>query len=72
MTFPTDHEVLQHLCRTALGRMAGRLSIRVESVRLDTFAALRNRGLVTEHTKGLVEPTHRAEGYTHDPETFVL
>ena len=57
-------------CRKALGQMAHGHSIRAESVSPDVREALESRGLVAEHTEGLLRATSRAAGYTHAPETF--
>ena len=45
-------------------------AVSTTTVQADVRETLMERGLATEHTQGLLQPTPRAQGYTHDPSSF--
>jgi len=62
----------QDQCRAALAAMAFNRSVVADSVPASVRKELESRGLVAEHTDGLLALTSRANGYAHDPSTFEL
>jgi len=67
MNRPTT--TLTTLCREALASLRTGAQ-RAEALSPTAIAHLTERGLVAEHTDGLVEATRSAAGYCSDPSTF--
>ena len=69
-TATTASETLTDRCRDALAKMTFGTSVLAHKVDPEARLELLARCLVHEDIDGYLTPTMRAQGYTHDPETF--